>query len=51
VVTGMVDHVLQLAASAQQLDHRAGNAWTLRRLAFHAAESAFYAAAVGALRQ
>ena len=35
--------------SAQQLDERAGDAWTLRQLAFHVAESAFYADSVGML--
>jgi hypothetical protein len=61
VVTGMVDHVLELAAtwplwdvrlrslSDQQLDEHAGDAWTLRQLAFHLADSAFYADSVGKL--
>ena len=35
--------------SDQQLDERAGDAWTLRQLAFHLAESAFYAESVGML--
>jgi hypothetical protein len=35
--------------SDQQLDERAGDAWTLRQVAFHVAESAFYADSVGAL--
>jgi hypothetical protein len=35
--------------SDQQLDQRAGDAWTMRQLAFHLAESAFYADAVGVL--
>jgi hypothetical protein len=35
--------------SEQQLGVRAGNAWTLRQLAFHVAESAFYADSVGVL--
>lgn len=35
--------------SARQLDQHEGNAWTLRQLAFHVAESAFYADSVGAL--
>jgi hypothetical protein len=35
--------------SAQQLDQQEGNAWTLRQLTFHVAESAFYAESVGAL--
>jgi len=33
----------------QQLNERAGDAWTLRQLAFHVAESAFYADSVGVL--
>jgi len=33
----------------QQLNQRAGDAWTLRQLAFHVAESAFYADSVGVL--
>jgi hypothetical protein len=33
--------------SDQQLDEHAGDAWTLRQLAFHLAESAFYADSVG----
>jgi len=37
--------------SGQQLDEQAGNAWTLRQLAFHLAESAFYADSVGILAQ
>lgn len=37
--------------SDQQLDERAGDAWTLRQLAFHLAESAFYADSVGKLVQ
>ena len=38
--------------SDQQLDERAGDAWTLRQLAFHVAETAFfYAASVGMLAQ
>jgi hypothetical protein len=35
--------------SAQQLDQQTGNAWTFRQLAFHVAESAFYADSVGTL--
>jgi hypothetical protein len=35
--------------SGQQLDQQAENAWTPRQLAFHVAESAFYADSVGAL--
>jgi hypothetical protein len=35
--------------SEQQLNQRAGNAWTPRQLAFHVAESAFYADSVGVL--
>jgi hypothetical protein len=37
--------------SDEQLDERAGDAWTLRQLAFHLAESAFYAESVGMLAQ
>jgi len=33
----------------QQLDEPAGSSWTLRQVAFHAAESAFYADSVGVL--
>ena len=33
----------------QQLDAPAGDSWTLRQVAFHVADSAFYADAVGAL--
>jgi hypothetical protein len=32
-----------------QLNERTGNAWTLRQVAFHVAESAFYADSVGVL--
>ncbi len=35
--------------SAGQLDKQDGGAWTLRQLAFHLADSAFYADAVGTL--
>jgi hypothetical protein len=35
--------------SGQQLNERAGDAWTLRQLAFHVAESSFYADSVGVL--
>jgi hypothetical protein len=35
--------------SEQQLNQRAGDAWTPRQLAFHVAESAFYADSVGVL--
>lgn len=35
--------------SPGQLDERAGDAWTLRQLAFHLAGSVFYADSVGAL--
>jgi hypothetical protein len=35
--------------SDQQLDERTGDAWTLRQVAFHVAESAFYADSVGML--
>jgi hypothetical protein len=35
--------------SEHQLNERAGTAWTLRQLAFHVAESAFYADSVGVL--
>jgi hypothetical protein len=37
------------ALSDQQLDERAGDAWTLRQLAFHLDGSAFYADSVGML--
>jgi hypothetical protein len=37
--------------STEQLDQQAANAWTFRQLAFHLADSAFYADSVGALRQ
>jgi hypothetical protein len=37
------------ALSAEQLDQQQGDAWTLRQLAFHVAESAFYADSVGVL--
>jgi hypothetical protein len=37
--------------SDQQLDERAGDAWTLRQVAFHVAESAFYADSVGVLER
>lgn len=33
----------------QQLDEPAGQSWTLRQVAFHVADSAFYADAIGAL--
>jgi hypothetical protein len=39
------------AISKQRLDKQAGNAWTLRQLAFHVAESSFYADSVAALPQ
>jgi hypothetical protein len=35
--------------SDKQLNERAGDAWTFRQLAFHVAESAFYADSVGVL--
>ncbi|MCL2585338.1 MAG: hypothetical protein FWE35_23105 [Streptosporangiales bacterium] len=35
--------------TSQQLDEQPGHAWTLRQLAFHVAESAFYADSVGTL--
>jgi hypothetical protein len=35
--------------SDQRLDERQGDAWTFRQLAFHLAESAFYADSVGKL--
>jgi hypothetical protein len=35
--------------SEHQLNERAGTAWTLRQLAFHVADSAFYADSVGVL--
>jgi hypothetical protein len=35
--------------SSEQLDASGGDAWTLRQVAFHVAESAFYADSVGAL--
>jgi hypothetical protein len=35
--------------SAEQLDTQDGGAWTFRQLAFHLADSAFYADAVGTL--
>jgi hypothetical protein len=39
------------ALSSQQLDKQDGNAWTLRQLAFHLAESNFYADSVGTVPQ
>lgn len=33
----------------QQLDEPAGESWTLRQVAFHVSDSAFYADSVGAL--
>jgi hypothetical protein len=35
--------------TAQQLDQRSGTAWSPRQLAFHLADSAFYADSVGSL--
>ncbi len=35
--------------SGERLDASGGDAWTLRQVAFHVAESAFYADSVGAL--
>ena len=35
--------------SSERLDASEGDAWTLRQVAFHVAESAFYADSVGAL--
>jgi hypothetical protein len=35
--------------SDQQLDEHTGDAWTMRQLAFHLADSAFYADSVGTL--
>ncbi|MGH3165542.1 MAG: hypothetical protein ACRDN0_06560 [Trebonia sp.] len=51
VVTGMVNHVLELAATWPRWDGKplAGDAWTLRQLAFHLADSGFYADSVGTL--
>lgn len=37
--------------SDEQLDAMEGGAWTLRQVAFHVAESVFYADSVGALRR
>jgi hypothetical protein len=37
------------ALSDEQLDGEGGNAWTLRQVAFHVAESAYYADSVGRL--
>lgn len=37
------------ALTDQQLDAPAGESWTLRQVAFHVADSAFYADSVGAL--
>jgi hypothetical protein len=37
--------------SAERLDRGEGDAWTLRQLAFHLADSAFYADSVGMLPQ
>jgi hypothetical protein len=42
-------HARLRALSDQQLDERAGDAWTLRQLAFHLGGSAFYADSVGML--
>jgi len=39
------------ALSDEQLDSASGGAWTLRQVAFHAAESGFYADSVGDLSQ
>ncbi len=36
--------------SDERLDAAEGHAWTLRQVAFHVAESAFYAESVGAIR-
>lgn len=56
VITGMVNDVLELAAtrprpklSHERLDAAEGDAWTLRQVAFHVAESGFYADSVGVL--
>ncbi|MFD9422376.1 MULTISPECIES: hypothetical protein [unclassified Streptomyces] len=38
------------ALTPEQLDHSPGTGWTFRQLAFHTAESAYYADAVGDLR-
>ncbi|MFE6867974.1 hypothetical protein ACFVFS_15585 [Kitasatospora sp. NPDC057692] len=38
------------ALTPDQLDHSPGTGWSFRRLAFHVAESAYYADAVGDLR-
>ncbi|MFE2106173.1 hypothetical protein ACFXAF_09915 [Kitasatospora sp. NPDC059463] len=38
------------ALTPEQLDHSPGTGWSFRQLAFHAAESAYYANAVGDLR-
>ncbi|WP_346766387.1 hypothetical protein [Streptomyces sp. CB01881] len=38
------------ALTPEQLDHSPGTGWTFRQLAFHVAESAYYADAVGDLR-
>jgi hypothetical protein len=37
------------ALGGEQLDQETGDAWTLRQVAFHVAESGFYADAVGAV--
>jgi hypothetical protein len=48
----MVNHVLELAATWPRWDGKPveGDAWTLRQVAFHVTESAFYADSVGAIR-
>jgi len=52
VVPAMVNHVLELAATWPRWDGKPveGDAWTLRQVAFHVTESAFYADSVGAIR-
>jgi hypothetical protein len=48
---GLIWKVRLCSLSDEQLDASEGDAWTLRQVSFHLAESAFYADSVGALAQ
>jgi hypothetical protein len=48
---GLIWKVRLCSLSDEQLNASEGDAWTLRQVSFHLAESAFYADAVGALAQ
>lgn len=46
---GLIWDIRLRSLSAAELDRQEGDAWTIRQVAFHAADSAFYADSVGRL--